>query len=323
MSKIDLARRAVKQGVEQLKAQVAPGKIGRNDPCYCGSGKKYKQCHMAADRAVEQEQREQAEAARFLRRDFLSFARDERFHEPLAAALPLYWNDYYELTTADEMSQSESFRFFDWFVFDYQAGDQPRLIETYRQERYDDLTAAQQQMLDAWLEAPPAAAYYLDSYEGQTLRLRDFISGQKHEVFEPGGHGDVQPGDIILARLVPVAGRLEFSVAAAYLPQDEIGDLAEKVDAARQADAEQQPGATDEAFLRRHNTLFIHHALEEAAKKERPPVARLDPHRSDGLGRGAAQQLKKLALRGAGITPPAVKSHSQPIHDKSQAQKKI
>ncbi|HEU5349689.1 MAG TPA: SEC-C metal-binding domain-containing protein, partial [Ktedonobacterales bacterium] len=24
---------------------VANGKIGRNDPCYCGSGKKYKMCH--------------------------------------------------------------------------------------------------------------------------------------------------------------------------------------------------------------------------------------------------------------------------------------
>ena len=23
----------------------ASGKIGRNDPCYCGSGKKYKMCH--------------------------------------------------------------------------------------------------------------------------------------------------------------------------------------------------------------------------------------------------------------------------------------
>ena len=24
-------------------------KIGRNDPCWCGSGKKYKTCHMATD----------------------------------------------------------------------------------------------------------------------------------------------------------------------------------------------------------------------------------------------------------------------------------
>jgi hypothetical protein len=25
--------------------------LGRNDPCWCGSGKKYKHCHMASDQA--------------------------------------------------------------------------------------------------------------------------------------------------------------------------------------------------------------------------------------------------------------------------------
>jgi len=24
-------------------------KLGRNDPCWCGSGKKYKKCHMGSD----------------------------------------------------------------------------------------------------------------------------------------------------------------------------------------------------------------------------------------------------------------------------------
>jgi hypothetical protein len=28
---------------------VVPPKPGRNDPCWCGSGKKYKKCHLAAD----------------------------------------------------------------------------------------------------------------------------------------------------------------------------------------------------------------------------------------------------------------------------------
>lgn len=28
-------------------------KIGRNDPCWCGSGKKYKTCHLAFDRRIE------------------------------------------------------------------------------------------------------------------------------------------------------------------------------------------------------------------------------------------------------------------------------
>lgn len=28
-------------------------KVGRNDPCHCGSGKKYKKCHEAEDEAKE------------------------------------------------------------------------------------------------------------------------------------------------------------------------------------------------------------------------------------------------------------------------------
>jgi uncharacterized protein YecA (UPF0149 family) len=27
-------------------------KVGRNDPCWCGSGKKYKKCHLSEDEAT-------------------------------------------------------------------------------------------------------------------------------------------------------------------------------------------------------------------------------------------------------------------------------
>ena len=39
-----------------------PANTGRNDPCPCGSGKKYKQCHLAADEAKEREARAKATA---------------------------------------------------------------------------------------------------------------------------------------------------------------------------------------------------------------------------------------------------------------------
>ncbi len=35
-------------------------KLGRNDPCHCGSGRKYKHCHYEADRAAEAEELRQA-----------------------------------------------------------------------------------------------------------------------------------------------------------------------------------------------------------------------------------------------------------------------
>jgi hypothetical protein len=36
---------------------------GRNDPCPCGSGKKYKKCHQPADEEAERKQRTEALAA--------------------------------------------------------------------------------------------------------------------------------------------------------------------------------------------------------------------------------------------------------------------
>jgi SEC-C motif len=37
--------------------------LSRNDPCHCGSGKKYKQCHLDKDEAAARETRAKAAAA--------------------------------------------------------------------------------------------------------------------------------------------------------------------------------------------------------------------------------------------------------------------
>ena len=38
-------------------------KLGRNDPCHCGSGQKYKKCHEAKDDAARAEQLTKEQAA--------------------------------------------------------------------------------------------------------------------------------------------------------------------------------------------------------------------------------------------------------------------
>ena len=40
-----------------------PMKIGRNDPCHCGSGQKYKKCHLAKDDAAKSAELAAAAAA--------------------------------------------------------------------------------------------------------------------------------------------------------------------------------------------------------------------------------------------------------------------
>jgi hypothetical protein len=38
-------------------------KLGRNDPCHCGSGRKYKACHLTADEAAARTKHAEANAA--------------------------------------------------------------------------------------------------------------------------------------------------------------------------------------------------------------------------------------------------------------------
>lgn len=269
-------------------------KPGRNDPCYCGSGEKYKKCHLKIDQAAEREHRAWREAGRFLHRELMKFARDERFSDSFAQALPHYWDGLYDAENAEEMSVNEALRFFDWFAFDYALEDGRRLIELYHEEKREELSSHQQALLDRWLAAGPASGYELTAYDGQTLYLRDFMTGDEHQVYEAGGRGNVEMGDLILARILPVEDRMEFSTTAAYLPAKEITDLAQKLEAAKEADGEAHPEGTQADFMRRHNTLYIHHALAEAKVQGRPPVARMNPDREDKAAQKMARGVTRL-----------------------------
>jgi hypothetical protein len=277
---------------------MSDDKPGRNDPCYCGSGQKYKKCHMPIDQAAERDQRSWKEAARFLRRDLLRFGRDEQFAEDFAQALPIYWNDLYTIDNAEEMAQDEALLFFDWFAFDYQRAEGPRVLDVYREQMAPDLSEHQQMTLAKWAEADPMSGYELVDYEGQTLQLREFVSGDLFEVYEPAGHGVIDVGDVIIGRLVGVQDRLEFSTDLAYIPAGEVTDLAEKLAAARAEDAALYPDESADSsvadFLRRRNYLFVHHALAEAEKVGRPPVARLDPDRPDKKTQKIVRQVRRL-----------------------------
>lgn len=267
--------------------------IGRNDPCHCGSGKKYKHCHLPSDRKQQQDKRAWQRAAAYLRRDLPAFAREERFALDFARALPFYWNSFYTVETATEMSQPEAIRFFDWFVHDYHLENGERLVDIYREENWELLSSHQQQVLAAWQEADAAWGYTLVDYDGPQIHLADFVTGETFDAFEGGGRGLVQKGEIILTRLVPVNDRLEFATSAAYLPAAEITDIVEQMAAARETFMADNPEADEKDFRRANTHLLIHHALAQAEVQGRPPVARLNPNRTDTKTQNLLQRMMR------------------------------
>jgi hypothetical protein len=256
-------------------------KIGRNDPCHCGSGKKYKQCHLKIEQAQAREDLAWESAARFIRRDLIAFAREERFAESFAAGVALFFNEYYTIDTAQQMSEPESLRFFDWFTYDYIPAGRPRLIEVYQAEKGELMDEKEGQLLEGWLAAGPASAYVLTDATGegkQRLHLQNLLDESECIIEESGGPGRAEPGDVLIARLLPFRDRPRMSGATGYLPADEAEGLKPFILEAWQAYQGEEPEARWDDFARRRSYLYAHFELEAAKRAGRPPVARLDPN---------------------------------------------
>lgn len=251
---------------------------------------------------AKQLQKARLKTARELRKSLLNFARDERFAIPLATALPIYWNNYYDIETAAEMDMNESLRFFDWFLFDYKPEDQPSLIDVYYDEQRGELTELQQEILEDWRNAPPAGAYEFLDFDGfsQRFKLRDVFGAEDSEpllVYTAAGTGQAKRGDTILARIVPVGEDLEFTTVGAYIPKEEMDEFEEFVAAAKAEYAKDHPDATHDQFMRDRGYVLIHYALQKSEEKGRNPVSRLNPSLSGKAARVVQRSSRQMARK--------------------------
>jgi hypothetical protein len=276
------------------REDIMTPRTGRNAPCHCGSGKKYKQCHLRLDQAVAKENRAWESAASFLRRDFIAFAKEERFAESFAAGVALFFNNYYSIENTHEMSQPETLRFFDWFTHDHTPDDRPRLIEIYHTDKIELMDEKEASLLNSWLAAGPASAYVLADATGegkQILHFQDVFDNKEYIIRESGGPGRAEVGDVLIARLLPFRDQLRQSGATGYLPADEADGLKALFLDAWDAFKAEKPDAVWEGFLRQRSYLFAHYELKAAEKAGRPAVARLDPSRPK------SQVVDRLARR--------------------------
>ena len=98
-------------------------KVGRNDPCPCGSGKKYKNCCMRQDRARASRELGLGREDAFLLNELYAYAWQPRFERDLSEAFALYWGGVYDLRGLSEISADDLRRTLEWFAHDPQVGN--------------------------------------------------------------------------------------------------------------------------------------------------------------------------------------------------------
>jgi hypothetical protein len=184
---------------------AAMGKIGRNEPCPCGSGRKYKKCCLTTGGVVPYTAGDRDAALQRLLRtihpDDIDDARDKLWgkHLPLRDQ----WNDPVRFEMVENALQF-------WLFFDELDGGLTLADETLEDDR--DIRPGERMYLEMG-RANAMRLYEVIGVEpGASLTLRDVLHGGEIRVRERAGSRHLHTWDLIAARVMPkgVSGQPEI-----------------------------------------------------------------------------------------------------------------
>jgi hypothetical protein len=206
----------------ELVAPVRP-KLGRNDPCWCGSGKKYKKCHLASDEGAGAE----LDAGEAL----ADFAAQEIRPAEMRTALKIFLGP--QASDLDEPDEGEQMSFLEWLIHDYTI---PRWGRTPAQEflRIAQLTGEQRQQVEGFVAAVYSLLEVQEVRRGTGVRVRDLLQSGEVFVYDVSSSKGLSQWDCLLSRVVNLGGRHEFAFRAVPVPRSVSGPLREWVLADRQ-----------------------------------------------------------------------------------------
>ncbi|QGQ48196.1 SEC-C domain-containing protein [Metabacillus sediminilitoris] len=154
--------------------------IKRNDPCPCGSGKKYKKCCLVKENVI---QIQEVKEDRFLQNKHKLVIKLKDF---LSKKIPRV--QYYQLEaefknrsqhTLDEMLNSGLFDFYLFFFHRFENG--LRGIEMFMNETESQLPQEEKQMANTWLTLSPKLVQAINK-ENETILFEDVLTKEQYQV---------------------------------------------------------------------------------------------------------------------------------------------
>ena len=207
-------------------------KPGRNDPCPCGSGKKYKNCCLAKDSAPH--------GTEFLWHR-LRQLNDGLITHLLETAVETFgveavyeaWDEFMlwdEAAPGFDPESPHTQVFWPWFYYDWRpdphepgtrvkpgAPTDRTVAEVYLNRRHRQLDPLARRYLEACIAAPFSFHEVVACDPGKGFVLRDILSGAERHVTERQGSAHAQPGDILFAKVVAIDELAEIDGCAPVL----------------------------------------------------------------------------------------------------------
>jgi hypothetical protein len=249
-------------------------KVGRNDLCPCGSGKKYKHCHLPIEEAAQAEQLRLRRSVDTLMPKIADAA--QAHPEAIPEAFQRFWNGKYtvdQMAELDELEGRGAERFMTWFAFDYPLDDGRTLVERLAAGEGElDLTDEEAHLLKDW-EAVRLRPYVVGGLtKGQGLHVLDLLDDRAYEVEDHAASRRIVLEDVLVGHLVPAGKYYYIAGAAAHLTPDTREKLREFGALHVAAFQRDNPDTTAADMLRERSEVLNHFVMQLPTEKPNPSL---------------------------------------------------
>ena len=255
---------------------------GRNDPCWCGSGRKYKDCHRNSDEAWRSEQLKLRQAQDTLLPKIIEAA--QSLPEEFPAALETFWQGKYsaeQMADLDQLEERGSERFLTWFAFDRPLSDGQTLVNRLLAAADTGgfaIEPAERTLLTAWQDVRLRLYKVAERKAGASLRFVDLLDQSEYTIADYHASKRVVIDDLVVAHLVP-ADRAEpeaaptyyFTGAAAHVTGDTADKFVEFAEIQLADMRRSAPQATWTDFYRERSAT-LNHFVSALPTEQRDPT---------------------------------------------------
>jgi hypothetical protein len=195
-------------------------RIGRNDPCPCGSGKKYKHCCLGLEGIVKGDENPFVRYSQLI--STIKLKLDQQYSTQIKKMRKTLQDRFLRLSVAHFLPEEQESFFSDWLWFDMTDGEGDTFSNQYLRENEEFMEAALRDCLHGF------STSYLSFYEpigmeGDCLRVKDFLSGQEDLVLlkEPLDTEITGNLPLLMGRLVSLPLGKVFSGMVLMLKNDD------------------------------------------------------------------------------------------------------
>lgn len=251
-------------------------KVGRNDPCPCGSGKKYKQCHEAADRAQEDQLRLLRRAQDRLFPKLIEATQSEELAPSTPTLFEQYWGGRYtaaDMSELDELEDRGSERFLTWLAFDAQSGDDgSTLVERIAANPPAELELDEHELnlLPTWAGIRLRPYLITEIIKGKGALIQEVLTKETFTLRDHAAAKRLEENELIFAHLVPVGEEYYIAGAAAQTTPDTVEKLSEFLAVSLEDWQLRNPEADLNQFVRENSYLF-NHFISVLPREEKEP----------------------------------------------------